>query len=172
MPRLGSTGVIQVHFCEDGVLSRQNIADGEVTLAQLATAVDLTDWLLRDGLDTPLDGNTFDVAGAKSRYNATEAGTYGGQPIRLDWFRDSDEQDDVAWDTLPRGTRGVFVIARFGHDGSSEDPLEVGDRVELWPATVISRAHRQIEADGAYRFHTSCSVPFEPNDDAEVVAGS
>lgn len=171
MPRIGSTGAIQIHAAIDPGITRQNVIDGEVTLAQLTAAVNLTDWLLRDGLNTPLDGNTIDVAGAANRYNATDAGTYGGQPITTSWFRDSDEAQDDAWDTLPRGTRGVFVIARFGHVGESLEPLEAGDRVELWPFVVISRNHMGIEQDAPYRFTTSCAVPYPPNDDAVVIAG-
>ncbi len=172
MPRIGSTGAIQIYAAPDQTITRQDVTAGEVSLAQIAAASNLTDWLLRDGLNTPLDGNTIDVAGASERYNATEAGTFGGQPITLSWFRDSNDADDDAWDALPRGARGTLIIARFGHDGESNVPLEAGDRVELWPFVVISRNHMGIEENAPYRFTTSMAVPFPPNDDAVVVSGS
>lgn len=172
MPRIGSTGAIQIYAAIDPTITRQNVVDGEVSLAQIAASTNLTDFLLRDGLNTPLDGNTFDVAGAAERYNATEAGTFGGQPITASWFRDSTADNDDAWDTLPRGARGVFIVARFGHDGESLDALAADDRVELWPFVVISRNHMAIEQDAPYRFTTSCAVPYPPNDDAVVVTGS
>jgi hypothetical protein len=29
-----------------------------------------------------------------------------------------DDEDDLAWDTLPRATNGFFVVSRFGFTGS------------------------------------------------------
>lgn len=161
MPRIGSTGNIQLHYVP-------TIADESApTDSELGAGVDLTPWLLRDGLSVPQSGNTIDVAGANNLYNATDAGTYGGDPITASFFRDSDEEDDTAWDTLPRGTRGYFLIARFA--GSDED-LAADDRVEVWPIVVISRSNRDIEQDGAYRFDVTCGVPTPPNDDAVLTA--
>lgn len=161
MPRIGSTGNIQVHYAP-------TVADITApTLAEIAGGVDLTPWLLRDGLSRPKDGNTIDVAGADNLYNATDAGTYGGQPWRLSFFRDSDEADDTAWDTLPRGTRGFLIIVPFE---GSDATLVGGERGECAPIIVISRSERDIEQDGAYRFDVTCAIPSEPADDAVVAA--
>jgi hypothetical protein len=159
MPRIASTGNIQLHYLPA-------VADKAApTVTEIGAGVDLTDFLLRDGLSLPLDGNTIDVAGAAERYNSTDAGTFGGNPIRASFFRDSDDAEDLAWDTLPRGTRGFFLVSRF--EGSDET-LATGDRVEVWPIVVISRSHRDIEQDGAYRFDVSCAVPTPPDDDAVI----
>lgn len=161
MSRLGSTGEIQVWYAP-------SVADKSApTIAEKNAGVNLTGALLRDGLSLPQSGNTIDVAGAASKYNATDAGTYGGDPITASFFRDSVAANDDAWDTLPRGTRGYFVVSRFE---GSESALGAGDRVEVWPIVVISRSNRDIEQDGAYRFDVTCGVPTEPDDDAVVAA--
>lgn len=161
MARIGSTGNIQLHYVA-------TIADiSAPTVAEIAAGVDLTEQLLRDGLSLPQSGNTVDVAGAASKYNATDAGTYGGDPITASFFRDSVAASDDAWDALPRGTRGYFVVSRFE---GSDQALAAADRVEVWPIVVISRSNRDIEQDGAYRFDVTCGVPTEPDDDAVVAA--
>lgn len=161
MSRIGSTGNIQLWYLP-------TVANKAApTAAEKAAGVNLTGELLRDGLSLPQSGNTIDVAGADSKYNATDAGTYGGDAVTASFFRDSVAADDDAWDTLPRGTRGYFLVARFEGSDSS---VGTGDRVEVWPIVVISRSNRDIEQDGAYRFDVTCGVPSEPDDDAVMAA--
>lgn len=161
MSRIGSTGNIKLFYLP-------SVADPDApTLAEIAAGVNLTDYLLRDGLSRPKSGNTIDVAGAATKYNATDAGTYGGDAWTVSFFRDSEAADDDAWDTLPRGTRGWWLVLPF--DGS-DVAAAAGDRGECAEMVVISRSERDIEQDGAYRFDVSSGVPSEPEDDAVVAA--
>lgn len=165
MSRIASTGVIAVKF----VPTIGNPA--APTVAEIGAGVDLTPWLTRDGLSTPLDGSTIDVAGANSRYNATASGSYGGQPITLKFFRDSDSGDDTAWATLPRQTQGYLVIRRFGGStSSSDDAFAATQDVEVWPIDVLSRTNTPIADNEAQKFEVSCAVPSEPVEDAVVAA--
>jgi hypothetical protein len=159
MARTASTGVIELRYVP-------TIANKAApTVAELTTgAVDLTPWLTRDGLDTPQGGSTVDVAGANSRYNATQSGSYGGDPISATFFRDTVSGSDTAWTTLARGTAGYFVIGRFGLTPTA------GERVEVWEINVISRAMVAIADNEAQRFVASMAVPSEPNDAAVVAA--
>lgn len=158
MARTASTGVLRLRY----VPSIANKA--APTVAEINAGVNLTPWLLRDGLDTPQGGSTIDVAGVESRYNATQSGSYGGDPISATFFRDTVSGSDTAWATLPRGTAGYFVIGRFGLGPAA------GDRVEVWEINVISRAMVAIADNESQRFVASCAVPSEPNDSATVAA--
>jgi hypothetical protein len=158
MARTSSTGVIELRY----VPTVANKA--APTVAEINAGVDLTPWLTRDGLDTPQGGSTVDVAGASSRYNATQSGSYGGDPISATFFRDTVAGSDTAWATLPRGTAGYFVIGRFGLTPAA------GERVEVWEINVISRAMVAIADNEAQRFVASMAVPSEPNDAAVVAA--
>lgn len=165
MARTGSTGVIAIVICP-------TLANPAApTLAEIAAGVDVTPWLTRDGLTTPLDGSTIDVAGANTRYNATASGSYGGQPISMRFFRDDDPDDDIAWDTLPRQTKAYAVVRRFGGaTGSSDDPFLAAQKVESWPIDVLSRTNMPIADNEGQKFEVSAAVPGVPSEDAVVAA--
>lgn len=161
MSRQGSTEVIKVQFAP-------TVANKAApTVAELTAGTDLTPFLTRDGLDTPLEGSTIDTAGANSRYNSTGAGTYGGQPITLKMFRDSVAADDDAWSALPFGTTGYLVVRRFGGSSTAFAASQV---VEVWPIEVVTRKPLPIADNEAQKFEVSCAVPTPPEMDATVAA--
>jgi hypothetical protein len=84
-----------------------------------------------------------------------------------DFYRDSVSSSDVAWTTLARGTRGFFIISRFGGSGTDNEP-EAGDTVEVWPVAVVSRAMQNMSNNTVQMFTVTCSVPVEPNESAEI----
>lgn len=156
MSRLqASTGTIKVSFVP-------TIADTAApTVAEITAGTALEGFLSRDGLDTPQDGSTIDLADAGSTYNKTGAGSYGGQPVSLKCFRD--DTTDTAWDTLPRETTGYLVVARFGS-------LAATETVEVWPITVIARAMEAIADNEAPKFTVTCAVHDDPELDAVIAA--
>lgn len=163
MSRIASTGVIAAKF----VPTIASIA--APTTAEITAGTDLTPLLTRDGLTTPSDGSTIDVAGANNRYNATASGSYGGQPITIKMFRDTVSGTDLGWTTLPRQTQGYLVIRRFGGTtNSSGDAFASGQKVEVWPIDVLSRTMLPIADNEAQKFEVQCAVPSAPNDNATV----
>jgi hypothetical protein len=82
-----------------------------------------------------------------------------------DFYRDDD--DDLAWDTLPRSTEGFFLIQRVGGDGN---PPVAGDLIEVWPVIVTSRTNANMTSNTVMSFTVSCSVPSEPDEEAVVAA--
>lgn len=161
MSRKGSTGEIKLQLVP-------TIADKDApTVAEINAGTDLTPFLTRDGLSTPMDGSTIDVAGANDRYNATAPGTYGGQPVTVKLFRESVAADDDAWAALPIGTDGYLVVRRFG---GSDVAFAAAQQVEVWPIDVISRNMLPIADNEAQKFEVACAVPTPPAQDAVVAA--
>lgn len=167
MAREQSTGVIRIWW-----LPAVPANKAAPTLAEITAGVDLTPYLRRDGFNSPKSGNTADTSDAASRYNKTAPGTYGGDPIAANFYRDSVGGSDLAWNTLippsevtPNGTAGAWLVRRFG--GSSVAAAS-GQRVEVWPAAVISAEMANIAANEAQYFVATCSIPAEPNDRALI----
>ncbi len=165
MSRTGSTGVIAVRY----VPTVASATLATVTAAEITAGIDLTPALMRDGLSTPLEGNTINVAGANSRYNSTASGSYGGQPIMLKLFRDNSPAADNAYTTLTRQTKGFLIIRRFGGaTGTSGDAFVAAQKVEIWPIEVLERAMMDIALDEPQAFTVKMAVPNEPNENATV----
>lgn len=173
MPRYGSTGRI-------AILWATTIADpASPTVAELTAAVNLSDYITRDGLKTPSSGNTIDAADIGSRFNKTAPGTYGGDAGEIMAHRGSKTADDLAWTTLEQDAIGFLVVARQGlHQdvttglGSKDGVPTVADKCEVYPSTVISRAMADTADNETAKFTASLAFTGEPVQDAAVVAGS
>lgn len=126
--------------------------------------VDLTPYLRE--WDFPESGNTIDIADASSSFNKTAPGTFGGDTGTLTCYRGSEPgDDDAAWETLTRGTRGYFVERLFG---GSDAPATAGDIVSVYEGTVISSALQRRARNEALTFVVSVSIEEEPLHNVEV----
>jgi hypothetical protein len=162
MARRGSTEEIRVWFTAT-VADQDAPTETEIN----SSGTDLTPFMRRDGLSTPLSGNTIDNSDAASLYNKTSLGSYGGDPLTLTLYRD--DTTDTAWTTLPRTTTGNIIVRRFG---GSDVAAANTDQVEVWPIEVISREMADIANDENQRFVVTCAVPGEPSIDAYVGGAS
>lgn len=168
MSRVGSEEVLELFFVE-------TIADiSAPTDDEINGGVRLTPWLLRDSLSTPQAGNEIDTSDMSSKQDTSAPGTRKAGPVTVGFHRDTVEGNDDAWTTLPAGTDGNLVIARFGVSGGTDDAPAAanGDRVEVWPINVISRQMTDPAVNQSQRFTVTCSVPGAIDDDATVAAGS
>lgn len=134
------------------------------TAAEVAAAVDLTDLIIQITANTT--GNTVPTPSLKSLFETSVAGTAAAQ-FSVDVYRD--DTADTAWDALPRGTKGFFLISRFGGTGTDHAPVD-GEAVEVWPVEVTSRSGSQMTSNTAQTATITCSVPAEPSEDAVVTA--
>jgi hypothetical protein len=136
------------------------------TAAEIAAGVRITPQLTNDGLDTPKTGKTIDVADASDLFDKTAPGSFGGN--------NSKASLDLAWATLAAGAVGYLVVARFGFGqdsngkGTPGGTATIGDRCEVWPATVISRAPMAIADGKATTFDCDISFQDSPVTDAVV----
>lgn len=132
------------------------------TGTELTGAVDLTPYLL--SINASSQGNTVPTPDISTLFETSIAGTVQAS-LSADFYRDDDV--DLAWTTLPRRTRGVFVISRFGGSGTNGVP-EAGDVVETWPILVVSRTNANISNNTVMTFTVTGSVPEEPVEAAVV----
>jgi hypothetical protein len=134
------------------------------TAAQVAAATDLTGFVI--SLNASSRGNTVPTPSFDSLFETSTAGT-SAATFDADFYRD-DENDD-AWELLPRGTRGFFIISRFGGAGTDNLPVAT-DEVEVWPVMVTSRTMANMSNNTVQTFTVSCAVTVEPDEDAVVAA--
>jgi hypothetical protein len=134
--------------------------------SEIAVAVDLTGFVISITANTT--GNTVPTPTLKTKFETSIQGTVGAT-FSADFYRD--DQNDLAWVTLPRGTKGYFIISRFG--GSSTTVagyVAVGDVVEVWPVVVVARSASNLASNTAEVFTLQASVPVQPNESAVVAA--
>lgn len=159
MARQPSTGVLRLWIVP-------SVANKSApTVAEITAGEDITPFLRRDGLQTPKSGSTIDASDVSSRFNKTGKGSFGGDPVRIQLYRD--DTTDTAWDQLPPDTDTNVVLARFGFSGAGNDPA-IGDVCEVWPITVVSREMVPIADNEMQRFESVCAVTDDPDDDAVV----
>jgi len=131
-----------------------------------ATTDDLTCFVV--SINASSQGNTVPTPSICSLFETSIPGTSAAQ-FSADFYRDDAVDGDIAWDSLPRATRGVFYISRFGGGGAAAMPI-VGDKVEVWPVIVTSRAAASLASNTAQTFTLTCAVSDIPAEDAVVVA--
>jgi hypothetical protein len=133
------------------------------TVAEIGTdGVELTDFLVT--LDASTTGNTVPTPSFASLFETSISGTVTAT-FTAEFYRD--DEDDLAWETLPRATDGFFVVSRFGFAG--DDPV-ADDLVEVWPVRITSRSPMALTNNEVQRFGVEAAIPQEPNEDAVVLA--
>ena len=138
------------------------------TAAELNAGVDLTGFLPDNGISTPSEGSIVDAGDMSSKYNKTGSGTFGGQPVTADFYRDSVKANDTAYATLPRGTVGYFAIAPRGL--ATKGTWAIGDAVDMWPVEVVTRNDGARTRNEMIRFSVTCAVPDVPEFDFDIAA--
>lgn len=131
---------------------------------EVAAGVDLTSYLI--SLNAASQGNTVPTPAFDTLFETNISGTNQAS-FTADFYRD-DVADD-AWEALPRGTEGFFVISRFGGTGTANLPI-ADDEVEVWPVVVTSRTMQNMSNNTVMTFSVTCSVPQEPDEAVTVVA--
>jgi hypothetical protein len=132
--------------------------------SDLAFAVDLTSFVISITANTT--GNTVPTPNLKTKFETSIQGTVGAT-FTADFYRD--DANDLAWATLPRGTKGYMVISRFGGSSTTVQGMPVaGDIVEVWPIVVAARSASNMASNTAEMFTLTASVPVQPNESAVV----
>lgn len=160
MPRVIGAGVLELAHVT-------TIADyTAMTAAEGNAGQFLTDFLTDGGVTTPFDGSIVDAADMSSKFNKTAAGTFGGQPLSLEFYRD--DAADTAYIQLPRGTAGYIVIARFGL--ATPGTFAVSDVIDVWPIEVITRNPADVVRNEMQRFTVECAVTDVPEEQFSIAA--
>lgn len=142
----------------------EDITVAAPTAAQVADCIDLTHWCI--SLNASARGNTVPTPAFDSLFETSTAGT-SAATFDADFYRD--DEDDTAWETLTRNTRGHFIISRFGGTGTDNLPVAT-DKVEVWPVLITSRTMANMSSNTVLTFTASCAVLVEPAEDATVAS--
>ena len=129
-----------------------------------AATKNLTPFLI--SITASATGNMVPTPSLDTLFETSISGTTSAQ-FSADFYRD--DTNDTAWTTLARGTKGFFIISRFGGTGPAFAPA-AGQKCEVWPVTVTSRAMAAMTSNTAETFTVMCSVPVEPATDAVTAA--
>lgn len=134
------------------------------TAAEIAAGKDLTSYLISFNAST--QGNTVPTPSLDTLFETSIAGTVQAS-LTADFYRDDTvgAGGDIAWKTLPRKTKGFFVLSRFGTDGEAPIATKV---VEVWPCLVVSRTMANMSNNTVMTFTMTASIPREPNEAAVV----
>jgi len=82
------------------------------TVAEIGAGVDITSFLMKDGIDTGVSTSAVDAGGLSTRFAAQEPGSTAVNPT-LKMFRLSPLADDDAYDLAVWGTEGYLVVRRM-----------------------------------------------------------
>lgn len=134
------------------------------TAAEVAGGVDVTGSCI--SLNASSQGNTVPTPAFDSLFETSTAGT-STATFTADFYRD--DEDDTAWTTLPRATRGYFVISRFGGKGDGNMPI-AADKCEVWPVMVTSRTMANMSSNTVQTFTATCAVIQEPSENSVVAS--
>jgi hypothetical protein len=133
------------------------------TVAQVNAGVDLTPLLI--SITASATGNSVPTPSLDTLFETSIPGTSTAS-FTADFYRD--DAGDTAWTTLPRGTKGFFIIQRWGANATRT--AVAGQKVEVWPVTVTSRAAGPMTSNTAQTMTVACSVPVVPSENATVAA--
>lgn len=137
-------------------------AQGAPTAAEILASIDLTDFVIT--LNASATGNTVPTPRLKRLFETSVPGT-STATFTCDMYRD--DEIDLAWDTLPRGKKGTWIVMRFGGTGVDKRPV-AAQKCEVWTTIVVSRAGSALNSGAAQTFTLTCSVPYEPDEDYVV----
>lgn len=134
------------------------------TSAEITAGKNLTPYLISFNAST--QGNTVPTPSLDSLFETNIAGTVQGT-LTADFYRDdvTGATGDLAWITLPRKTKGFFVLSRFGTAGAAP---ATATKVEVWPALVVARTMANMSNNSVMTFTVTCSIPSLPNEAATV----
>lgn len=132
------------------------------TAAEVTASTNVTGLLI--SINASSQGNTVPTPSLDTLFETSVPGT-SNATFSADFYRDTTA--DTAWNLLPRGTAGFFIISRFGGAGALNKPI-ASDVVEVWPVTVTSRTNSNMTSNQVLTFTLTCSVNKEPNEAATV----
>lgn len=135
------------------------------TVAEIEAGEDLTSFVPKDGIQFGFSDNTVDIGAIDTSFDAQVMGSWGAG-LTISFFRD--DEDDLAWDTLPRRSVGNFVIRT--NKASGAEPA-ASDDVMVFPVQTGQRIMNDSGANEKQRFSVTCAVTDTPDLDAAVAAG-
>lgn len=126
------------------------------TAAEISAGVNLTAFLAPEGFDGTPTTQVVDAAGIDDTFDIKAIGTWGSVP-KGTFFRD--DGTDTAWNTLPRGTAGFWVLRE--HVTSTTSPT-AGQKVDVYPCTLQQPVKGPITKNEMQKFTSEAAVTGAP----------
>lgn len=133
--------------------------------AAFTSAIDLTPLLI--SLNASAQGNAIPTPNISSLFETTTPGTVQAS-FTADFYRDDEAAKDLAYTTLPRRASGFILVSRWSANAAGTKPI-VGDKIDVWPITVISRTNSNLGSNTVMTFTVTCSVTSTPAEDVVVL---
>lgn len=142
-------------------------ADPEApTAAELNAGAPIHQQMIGD-LDLPFEGSTADAADMSSRFNKQATGDYGGQAGSFTIHKEKLLVDDTVFTALAKDVTGFLAVCVRGM--ATPGTWAIGDEVDLWPVTVLSRTN-QYARNQTMRAAVQVSIDDDPAEDFVLVA--
>lgn len=133
---------------------------GAMTVTEGNAGVRLTDFIT-GGFQADFSSNLVDAGTLLSAFNSTVAGTYGGGTNTISGVL-YDDTTNTAWNALPRGTAGYFVISLAGSAQQSGASWGTGNVYDLFAAEVVSRTYPDLTRDALVTFDVEYAITAAP----------
>jgi hypothetical protein len=131
------------------------------TVTELNAGTRLSSFI-RGGFQADFSSNLVDAAVITSAFNSTVAGTYGGGTNTITGLL-YDDTTNTAWNTLPRGTAGYFVVSLAGTANQSGASWATGNvATGVFPAEVVSRTFPDLTRDALVEFNVEYAITSAP----------
>lgn len=131
------------------------------TVAEITAAVNLTNFVTKDGVSVNITTNNVDNATIAETFDAQVPGSYGSD-LQLTMYRDT---TDTAWNLCVYGTNGFLILDRGRASGTLPS---AGNKVEVFPAAMHEPAMENSAANTNKRFVEKFAVTAAPAQKATV----
>ena len=118
-------------------------------------------------LALPFAGSVTDAADMSSRFNKTATGDFGGSEGSFTIHKEQALADDTVFTALARDVTGYLAVAVRGL--AAAGTWAIGDEVDLWPVTVLSR-EIQYARNQTTRAAVAVAITDTPTEDFVLVA--
>jgi hypothetical protein len=134
------------------------------TVAEITAAVNVTNFVPKDGVAPNLTTNNVDSATIAEIFDAQVVGSYGAN-VQITGFRD--DTADTFYDLCVYGTNGFLILDRFNPSGTLPS---AGDKVEVWPAQMHEPVNQNSATNTQQRFIETFAITSAPALRATVAA--
>lgn len=151
MARWANDGMIRVYY----TASISNKA--APTVAELNAGTSISNFITKDGVNTPSNQNMVDNASLAETFDAQVPGSFGG-PITLTGIRDN--ATDTFWNLITYNLAGYIVIRR---GVATATAWTIADKVEVYPVQFHEPLPVPTASNEQGRFSAQGAVTSQPN---------
>lgn len=163
-----TAGIVHEEHIRVFWLDDDPVAVATPTVAEITAGVDVTGYLIPEGLETNPTNNRVDDGSLLSKFIGQAMGTYGYQP-RLMLKRKLEGGAEAAWTLFNgHGVKGALVVFR---DLPPTTAVAAAQKCEVYPGCETGAPEPQnTAANATQRFGVPIAVSATPNLNATVAA--